>query len=294
VIAWLVLLALTAVAVAVVVRPLLRAPVPRASRRAREMEVYKAQLRDIARRRQDGTLSPVEAEDAEAEIGRRLLAIAETAPVADAAPAVPRGGGRLTALVLGLWVGVGSLGVYLMVGVPGMPDFPHAAREALRARVPPGQLPPAEQAAMVRAMVEGLARRLETEPDNLEGWLRLGRSYQVLEEFEKSRDAYARAAALAPKDKDVLLAYGQAMLAASPAEAKLAPAFAQLMERIGALDPAHPVPLFFLGLARAEAGDMATAEVLWAKLRGALPEGSPERAEIEERIAAAKVRAAKR
>ncbi len=291
--AWLVLLALTAVAVAAVVRPLLRAQPPRASRKAREMEVYKAQLRDIARRRQDATLSGEEADDAEAEIGRRLLAIAEDVPAGGAAHAAPQKGGRWTALVLGLWVGIGSLGVYLMVGVPGMPDFPHAAREALRARLSPGELPPSEQAAMVRAMVEGLARRLETEPENLAGWMRLGRSYQVLEEFEKSRDAYARAAALAPKDKDVLLAYGQAMLAAAPAEAKLTPAFTQLMERIREADPAHPVPLFFLGLARAEAGDMAAAEALWERLRVALPEDSPERREIEARIAAAKARAAK-
>jgi cytochrome c-type biogenesis protein CcmH len=288
--AWLVLLALTAVAVAVVVRPMLRARVPGAARHAREMEVYRAQLAEIARRRADGTISAEEADDAEAETGRRLLALAENAPAAETAHGA-RGSGRWGALVLGLWVGLGSLAVYLIIGAPGMPDFPNAARQELRARVAPNQLPPAEQEAMIRAMVDGLARRLEAEPDNLDGWMRLGRSYQVLDEVEKSRDAYARAAALAPENKDVLLAYGQAMLAAAPQEAKLTPAFVQLMTRIRALDPGHPVPLFFLGIAEAEAGNMAAAEALWTKLRAAMPEGTPERADIESRIAAVKKRA---
>ncbi len=38
-----------------------------------------------------------------------------------------------------------------------------------------------ERAAMVRGMVEGLATRLEAEPDDLEGWLMLIRSYAVLQ-----------------------------------------------------------------------------------------------------------------
>ena len=43
------------------------------------------------------------------------------------------------------------------------------------------QLSEDERAAMVRGMVEGLATRLETEPDDLEGWLMLIRSYAVLQ-----------------------------------------------------------------------------------------------------------------
>ncbi len=39
---------------------------------------------------------------------------------------------------------------------------------------------PAERAAMIEGMVDGLAERLQAEPDDVEGWLRLIRSYAVL------------------------------------------------------------------------------------------------------------------
>ncbi len=41
-------------------------------------------------------------------------------------------------------------------------------------------LPPSDQAAMIEGMVSGLAERLKAEPDDVEGWLRLIRSYVVL------------------------------------------------------------------------------------------------------------------
>ncbi len=43
--------------------------------------------------------------------------------------------------------------------------------------------------AMVRGMVEGLAARLENQPDDLEGWLMLIRSYAVLQDAPAARKA---------------------------------------------------------------------------------------------------------
>ncbi|WP_114283795.1 c-type cytochrome biogenesis protein CcmI [Candidatus Halocynthiibacter alkanivorans] len=54
-----------------------------------------------------------------------------------------------------------------------------------------------DRAAFVRSMVERLATRLETEPGDLDGWLRLANAYGVLGETEKSRNAFLRARDLA-------------------------------------------------------------------------------------------------
>lgn len=59
---------------------------------------------------------------------------------------------------------------------------------------------PAERQAMVDAMVARLAARLEQHPDDVDGWSRLGRSYMVLGQPEKAREAYARALKLRPDD----------------------------------------------------------------------------------------------
>lgn len=54
-----------------------------------------------------------------------------------------------------------------------------------------------DRAAFVRSMVERLASRLEEEPGDLEGWLRLARAYSVLGETAGAEDAALRARALA-------------------------------------------------------------------------------------------------
>lgn len=52
-----------------------------------------------------------------------------------------------------------------------------------------------DQLAMIQGMVEGLASRLKSNPDDAEGWVRLVRAYAVLGETQKRDDAYATARA---------------------------------------------------------------------------------------------------
>lgn len=57
-------------------------------------------------------------------------------------------------------------------------------------------LSPEDRTAFIRSMVEGLAARLEEQPDDPDGWLRLARSYAVLGEREAAQGALDRAAPL--------------------------------------------------------------------------------------------------
>ena len=59
-------------------------------------------------------------------------------------------------------------------------------------------------------MVGNLAARLEQQPDDVEGWAQLGRSYMVLNEPQKARDAYAHALKLKPDDAALKEAYAEA------------------------------------------------------------------------------------
>ena len=58
------------------------------------------------------------------------------------------------------------------------------------------QMSAEDQSDMIRSMVNRLAERLENEPDDLEGWKRLARAYQVLGENEKADEARAKIKAL--------------------------------------------------------------------------------------------------
>jgi cytochrome c-type biogenesis protein CcmH len=58
------------------------------------------------------------------------------------------------------------------------------------------QMSAEERAAMINAMVDRLAARLEDDPDNIEGWLRLAGAYEMIGQSDKAREARARAEAL--------------------------------------------------------------------------------------------------
>ncbi len=73
---------------------------------------------------------------------------------------------------------------------------------------------PEERQAMILAMVGKLASRLESQPDDVEGWARLGRSYMVLNQPDKAREAYARAVKLKPGDPQLTRALVEASAAA--------------------------------------------------------------------------------
>ena len=130
-----------------------------------------------------------------------------------------------------------------------------------------------DQATMIRSMAGRLAARLEDEPADLDGWRRLGRSYGVLGETTLARDAYARAAALAPGDVAVLAEYADALGRAAPADEPVPAAAVAVYRRLLALDGANPVALWHLGLAAAESGDDGEARTLWQRLLALLPPG---------------------
>ncbi len=60
---------------------------------------------------------------------------------------------------------------------------------------------PEEQTAMINSMVEGLAARLQENPDDLQGWQRLARAYQVLGRVRDEQAALAQIIRLNPSDQ---------------------------------------------------------------------------------------------
>jgi cytochrome c-type biogenesis protein CcmH len=68
--------------------------------------------------------------------------------------------------------------------------------------------------ADVETMIERLAARLQTVPEDAEGWRMLGWSYFNTGRAAKAAEAYARAVALQPQSPELTSAYGEALAAA--------------------------------------------------------------------------------
>ena len=89
------------------------------------------------------------------------------------------------------------------------------------------------------AMAAKLAQRLAAEPDNLEGWLMLGRTYQTLEQFPLAVRAYQRADRLADgHNAEAIVGVAESLLAQDFEQ--LRGAAGHLFERALALEPDNP------------------------------------------------------
>ncbi|MFM2043582.1 MAG: cytochrome c-type biosis protein CycH [Pseudomonadota bacterium] len=171
---------------------------------------------------------------------------------------------------------------------PNAPAGPPEARAPLLSpeqMAQMAQLPPAEQQAMIRTMVDGLAARLDQQPDDLAGWLRLARARTVLGEQAAAEAALKRATEIAPDRADIWLTYAGALAPEMEGQPRR-PEFLAAMTRVLELEPANPHALFHLGDEAAAKGDTATARTLWTRLRDTLPDGSPARADVDARLAA--------
>ena len=146
------------------------------------------------------------------------------------------------------------------------------------------QMPAADRQQMIRGMVEGLARRLEDNPGDVEGWLRLARTRRVLGEEAAATEALKRATEAAPTRLDVLVDYARALHPpGSPPEA-VTPALVALMRRILTLDPNNAEGLFFVGDAEARAGNATEARALWGRLLARVDPKEPLYKMIDERL----------
>jgi len=144
------------------------------------------------------------------------------------------------------------------------------------------EMSPEEQRQMIEGMVAGLAAKLEENPNDLQGWIRLARSYSVLGQPAKAEEAMAKAARAAPENVDILTLYARTVRSA--AGNRPTATSAEIMQKVLTLQPENVEALFFTGLAAAGAGDKTEARRLWQKALAGLPEKAPERAALQRQI----------
>ncbi len=205
------------------------------------------------------------------EYTRKLAALGNTTPTSISPLA------RNTAIALVLILPLLAAGLYQKLGDarvfdPSVQSVANAMESAQRAG-----LPPMEQA------IAGLAERLAREPDDAQGWLLLGRAYKSTERFAEARAALARALALTPDAPDVLVETAEAQALSTPG-ARFDGEPLTLLQRALERDPNHQRGLWLLGIAQFQSGDTDPASATWEKLIATLPEDSPMRDSLRQRI----------
>ena len=263
---WLAGAALAAVVLGLVLRPLIfRGSKSSVSRPEANLSIYRDQLRELDADLAAGTLAQADYERARREIEARLLEDVALAPE----PAPARCGRALVAAIA-VAIPAAALGVYLLVGSPGALSL---------------QSEHQMNAQQLEAMVERLAARLRENPDDVEGWKLLGRSYGALGRFPEAVDAYVKAATRAPRDAQILADLAD-VLAMSRGQ-RLQGEPEKLVLRALELDPQNLKALALAGTAAFERKDFAAAVRYWQRMLPLVAAGSEDARSIQASIAEA-------
>jgi cytochrome c-type biogenesis protein CcmH len=134
----------------------------------------------------------------------------------------------------------------------------------------PDAPPGGSEIAAVDDMLVDLAQRLDNNPDDLEGWILLGRSYMSVGNFQGAIDAFERVIVLdGGEDAETLVALGESLLSGSGGgiEGRIA----SLFEDALAIDENNPQALFYGGIGAFNRDDPELAASRWERLLGLNP-----------------------
>jgi cytochrome c-type biogenesis protein CcmH len=237
------------------------------------LAVHRAQWLELDRDVQAGHLDVQQLAQARAELDVRAREV-----VADAVAVAPKPS-RRTAWALALWLPVASVSLYAWLG------HPQSLQDAQQAASQHGSSP-----AQMQQMVATLAERLKAQPDNLEGWTMLARSYVALGRHRDAATALQRANALAPGNPDLLA--DLADLLGMAQGRRLAGEPARLIQQALDIDPAHRKALALAGTVAFEAQDFDAARGYWQRLLAVVPAESALAKSVRGSIADAAARAA--
>jgi cytochrome c-type biogenesis protein CcmH len=263
---WGIVAAVTVVAVAILLWPLLRKPEANKDRAAYDMTVFQDQLKEVERDVERGVLTQAEADAARTEIQRRMLVAGRADPESHTTTSRK---GRI-ALAAGVALGVPALalGVYLTVGAPMLTGEDAPTHEATDADI--------------EKMVTQLAERVAADPKNVEGVTLLARTYRQLGRWPDAAKAYQQLLTLKP-DADTYASYGEVLTAGADGEVTQA-AHDALIKALS-LDRTEPRSRFYLGLEQAEKGNPRDAIAIWRDLSAGAPPDAPWLAMVKEQMA---------
>jgi len=267
---WLLCAGMVAIALAFVLPPLLeRAPKNAADgKKEANLEIYRDQLSELEADLRNGIISPEQYQQDRDEIERRLLDDVALADELTQTKTKSMASGRGPAYAVTLGVPVIAVALYLLLGNSAVwsgaattaPQAPFAGR-------PQGNGQMSQPA--IEANVASLAKRLEQNPADVEGWIMLARSQIALQKYADASNAYAKATTLKTNDADLLADYAFAMAMANGRQLQGQPF--EIVRKALQIEPQNVKALELAGSAEFEAKNYKRAIDYWQKVLAKTP-----------------------
>ncbi len=247
------------------------------------LAIYQQRLKELQTDQDLGALEPQQVQAAKLELERELLR--ENSPSADspetASPAqmLPRG---IMSVLLVLLMPAMALGLYYQLGTPrlvsGPPDDMATTGNNASHQVDMQSL---------EEMITKLRQRLTEQPDDLKGWMILGRTYMSLERYDEAAQALEHAYSLRSDVPGILLRYADALAMSQGGRLEGKPA--EYIDKARELAPNDPGVLWLSGMVAAEQEDFGTALGYWQRVLPML-EDEDQRREVQQMIGQARQR----
>ncbi len=244
----------------------LKTPGASVSRRQLNAAIYRDQVARLDKDRAENMIAEADYVQAHAELQRRV--IDDTREDDDA---VNMRAPKKTMLALALAVPVAAIGLYVFLGSPATLE-PNGPQHAATAQD-------------MDRLVEGLAKKLESDPGNLQGWAMLARSYKMLGRNVEAEQAFVRAGAFVDNDAQLLAIYAD--LAATNAKGDFTGKPTQLIQKALKLDPQNAMALWLAGTAAFRGNQFDAAIRIWERLMPQVEPDSDDARMLQEAIAAA-------
>jgi len=247
--------------------------------------VYREQLAELEREYQLGNLNDEELQIARDELAHRLLedvgpdALAMDTPHDTSRAATPVVWRKPWILISSLifLVPVSAMLMYAVLGQPAALD-PMALKQGVdnTAEVTPEKL---------TEMATALMRRLQDEPNSVEGWVMLGRVQRARGQFAEADEALRKALNLSQDDN---LAIERAEVLAQKNGGDFAGEPWAIIQRVLTADPHHLNALFLAGSASYSEQNFRSALRFWERAREVVPADAPDAPELDRAIAEAR------
>jgi cytochrome c-type biogenesis protein CcmH len=257
---WLVAAVMIAVALTALLPPLLgRGRDTGTARDQINVTIFNERIADLEAEFRNGDLSQAEYEEAKRELQRELLAdVAGGGQGAEAAR--PVRSSRWAAVLVGVAVPILAVSLYLKLGDSRVLTGQGATGSPAQA----GKAMPS-----VEEMVASLARRMQSNPDDAQGWVMLGRSYMVMNRYADARDAYEKAYKLVGDQPELMADLAEAIAMANNGQLGGRPA--ELADKVLAAQPDNAKALWLGGMAAFQASEFKQAVERWDRLAPKIP-----------------------
>jgi len=240
-------------------------------RKNMNISIHREHLTELEYELQAGNLSQKDFETAVQELEQELLqdvAINDEEKNID----VPKRSTR-TALLITILLPVFVTGLYLRLGDVDMINAQSNANPQLSAD---GEMHSIDE------MVERLRNRLQSQPDDAQGWQMLGRSYVVLERYNDAAIAYRKAHELIGNDADLLADFSEVLILSN--DGRFTNETHKLLTIALEANPDQPKALWLAGFSALENGDHSRALQYWEQLLKLLPPGDEQAITLQEHI----------